>query len=389
MKKNLLVVVLAVLATFVLSAGGWADDVKPADDAAAKPPASKLEEIKNLLGLSVYLQGGYIYNFADPDSGENGLRIFDHKANSFTLDLAQIVFNRDSAVGTVGYRLKLSAGETAKWIHETGLGNTDNPFDLTEAYINYTAPIGKGLKLQFGKFVTMHGAEVIEARDDMNYSRGLLFNYAIPFTHTGLMIAYPFSDKIGASFYVVNGWDNFDDDGSSKTLCLSVSVTPAEQFSALVNVMSGREVITPGASCSDSVCSNRFLSDTVITVKPMKNLTFVVNPDYATQSNAAPDGGDAVWYGVAGYVKYDFSDLFSAAVRGEYFNDKDGVRTGTPQKAREITLTPEFRIMKNLIVRPEYRHDWSDRQVFDQSTAGGPGTKKSQDTLALGVMYTW
>ena len=104
-----------------------------------------LADIKNWLGLSIYLQGGYTYNFANPDSQENGLRVFDHKANSFTLDLAEILFNKDAAVGGVGYRLKLSAGETAKFIHAAGLGNTNDEFDLTEAYIDYVAPLGQGL----------------------------------------------------------------------------------------------------------------------------------------------------------------------------------------------------------------------------------------------------
>ncbi len=367
-----------------------AEEAKPADT-AAKPAGTALEDIKNMLGLSIYLQGGYNYNFATPDSQENRLRLFDHKANSFTLDLAQIVFSKDAAVGGVGYRLKLSAGETAKFIHETGLGIDpgENPadstaFDLTEAYIDYVAPLGKGLKFRFGKFATMHGAEVIEARDDMNYSRGLLFNFALPFTHTGLMVGYPFSDKVTVNFYVVNGWDNFTKDtGSSKTLCLSLSYTPAEQFSFVENLMNGREVVVSGGD----VRTVRFLSDTVMTVKPVKNLTFVINPDYATQSGAASDGGDAKWYGVAGYVKYDFSDLFSTAVRAEYFDDRDGFRTGTAQKAKEVTLTPEFRVAKNLIVRPEYRHDWSDKNVFDSHS--NVADKKSQDTIALGVMYTW
>jgi hypothetical protein len=387
-KHRVWTVVLAIF-LFVTAAAPvvFADEAKPADASTTKQTGTTLDDIKSWLGLSIYFQGGYNYNFANPDSQVNGLRVFDQKANSFTLDLAQMVFNKDAAVGSVGYRLKLSAGETAKYIHATGLGDSDDPFDLTEAYINYTAPIGKGLKFQFGKFVTMHGAEVIEARDDMNYSRGLLFNYAIPFTHTGLMIGYPFSDKISASFYVVNGWDNFDDEGSSKTLGLSVSWTPVEQISIVANVMNGREVLAAGASCSDSICSNRFLSDTVITVKPVKNLTFVVNTDYATQANAAPDDGDAKWYGIAGYARYDFNDLFSATVRGEYFNDSDGVRTGTAQKAKEVTFTPEFRVVKNLIVRPEYRHDWSDQNVFDSHS--GTLNKKSQDTIALGVMYTW
>ncbi len=356
-----------------------------------KTTGMTIDDIKKMLGLSIYLQGGYNYNFENPDSQENGLRVFDHKANSFTLDLAQIVFTKDAPVGGIGYKLKLSAGETAKFIHASGLGKSDDPFDLTEAYINYVTPLGKGLKFQFGKFVTMHGAEVIEAKDDMNYSRGLLFNYAIPFTHTGLMVGYTFSDKVSANFYVVNGWDNFSDDGSSKTLGLSVNVTPADQFSAAINLMNGRE-----KDLQTGVRSNRFLSDTVITVKPVKNLTFVVNTDYAIQSSSAPDGRDAKWYGVAGYAKYDFNNFFSTAIRAEYFKDPEGARTlpasfslpaGTSLTAREVTLTPEFRVAKDLIVRPEYRHDWADKDIFDSHH--NTFDRKNQDTVALGVMYTW
>jgi hypothetical protein len=374
MKKVYLGIAMAILLTFTFAGGVRADD--------AKSSGTTIEDIKNMLGMSIYLQGGYTYNFGNPDSQENGLRIFDHKANTFTLDLGEIVFSKDAPTGGIGYRLKLSAGETAKFIHAAGLGNTDDEFDLTEAYITYLAPVGKGLKLQFGKFVTMHGAEVIEARDNMNYSRGLLFNYAIPLTHTGLMVGYPFSDMVSANFYIVNGWDNFNDEGSSKTLGLTVNVTPADQLAVAINLMNGRE-----KDLQTFVESNRFLSDTVVTVKPLKNLTFVLNTDYAVQSNSAPDGSDAKWYGVAGYAKYDFSDFFSAAVRAEYFNDSDGARTGIAQKAKEITLTPEFRVAKNLVVRPEYRHDWSDRNAFDSHH--GTFDKKSQDTLALGVMYTW
>jgi len=376
MKKGIIVIVLLAAAVRGMSAGASAaEEAKPSALASA-------EEIKNALGMSIYLQGGYIYNFRDPDSQENGLRVFDHKANSFTLDLAQLVFTKDAPVGGVGYKLKLSAGETAKFIHATGLGDSDDEFDLTEAYIDYLAPIGRGLKFRFGKFVTMHGAEVIEAKDNMNYSRSLLFNFAIPFTHTGLMASYPFSDKVSASLYVVNGWDNFDDEGSSKTLGLSTAVTPSEQVSLILNLMNGRE-----ADLQTGVESTRFLADAVATIKPMKNLTFAVNGDYAVQKDSAPDGSDAKWYGIAGYIKYDFSDLFSATVRAEYFKDSDGARTLTPQTAKEITVTPEFRIAKNLIIRPEYRHDWSDEKVFDSNHDSAD--KKSQDTIALGVMYTW
>jgi len=333
-------------------------------------------EIKDALGMSIYVQGGYTYNFENPDSRENDLRVFDHEANSFTLDLAQLVFTRDADVGGLGYKVKLSAGETAKFIHSAGLGNSDDPFDLTEAYIDYVAPLGSGLKFRFGKFVTYHGAEVIEAKDNPNYSRGFLFNYAIPFTHTGLMVGYSFSDAVSANLHLVNGWDNTEDNNKGKTVGLGLGITPVDQFSMFVNLMYGPEQ-------DDNNSDNRFLFDWVGIIKPASNLTFIMNTDYATEEGAAADGGDAKWYGVSAVAKYDFSDLFSLALRGEYFKDDDGVRTGTEQALKEITVTPEFRLAKNLIIRPEYRHDWSDEKVFDLAS------EDSQDTIALGIMYTW
>src|SRR5512143_986263 len=166
----------------------------------AKPAGLKPEDVKNALGISFYVQGGYTYNGNATDSAttkksENDLRVFDHKANSFGVDLAQIVVSKDvTGPDTSGYKIKLSAGETAKFIHARGLGVAGVPgaatdadaLDITEAYVSYMAPIGKGLRFDAGKFVTYHGAEVIEAIDNPNYSRSFLFNYAIPFTHTAL-----------------------------------------------------------------------------------------------------------------------------------------------------------------------------------------------------------
>jgi hypothetical protein len=356
-----------------LMSSGFVSSLKAEE---TKTGSMTLDEFKKALGMSIYLQGGYTYNFRNPDSQENELRVFDHKTNSFTLDLAQLVFVKDAPMNGVGYKFKLSAGETAKWIHSRGLGAADDSFDLTEAYISYLAPLGKGLRFDFGKFVTYHGAEVIEAKDNPNYSRSILFNYAIPFTHTGLKVSYPFTETFNAGIHVVNGWDNTDDNNKGKTVGLSAGYAPMEQLSMLLNLMYGNEK-------DDNNSDNRFLFDWVGIVKPVKNLSFVLNADYATEEDSAADGDTAKWYGFAGIAKYDFNDSYSLSLRAEYFKDKDGVRTGTEQALKEITVTPEIRIANGIIIRPEYRHDWSDEKVFDS------GDKKKQDTIAVGVMYTW
>ncbi len=386
---------MMLASVFTVGAEEAKPDAVPAPTPSAAPeakpeakPLMSLEEIKNLLGLSIYLQGGYTFNFRNPDSGTNEQRIFDQKANTFLVDLAQIQFAKDALLGGLGYKVKVSFGETAKFIHSRGLGISagENPdksdvFDLTEAYVDYVAPLGSGLKLRFGKFVTYHGAEVIEARDNFNYSRSFLFNFAIPFTHTGFMAGYTFSPVITANLYLVNGWDVTNDNNKGKTFGASFAVTPVEPLSMNFGFMYGPE--------QDNNSSNyRFLFDWVGTVKATKQLTFIVNVDYAHEDKDPLNSGkNSEWYGVAGYAKYDFNDFVSASVRAEYFDDKNGVRTGIAQKLKEITLTPEIRVAKNLLVRPEYRHDWSDRNGFDSQHK--TFDKKSQDTIALGVMYTW
>ena len=86
--------------------------------------------------------------------------------------------------------------------------------------MSYIAPLGTGLRFDFGKFVTHLGYELIEGYDGYNdnYSRSLLFNYAIPLTHTGVKASYSISPKVSLMAMVVNGWDDAIDNNSSKSV---------------------------------------------------------------------------------------------------------------------------------------------------------------------------
>jgi hypothetical protein len=56
--------------------------------------------------------------------------------------------------------------------------------------------------------VTSAGAEVIEAKDNWNYSRSLLFVNAIPYWHFGARTSLPVSKTETIGFQLVNGWNN-------------------------------------------------------------------------------------------------------------------------------------------------------------------------------------
>jgi len=225
-----------------------------------------------------------------------------------------------------------------------------------------------------GKMATYVGAEVIEAIDNPNYSRSFLFVFAEPTTHTGVKASYVFSDNVNASIHILNGWDNATDNNTGKCFGTSINVSAGDLFSAYINYMRGPE-------SDNNNHDQRSLLDLVATIKPVKPLSIILNYDNGKQDNS---GASSVkWSGFAGIVKYDFSDTYSLSVRGESFDDKDGFRTGTSQRLTEVTVTPEIRLAGGLIVRPEYRHDSSGKQSFDN------GTKKSQVTFALNAMYRW
>ncbi len=342
-----------------------------------------------------YIDFAYEYNFNRPQDGLNQLRVFDVEDNEFNLHLFQLSFRRfptteGGLVNLVGFGAKLDFGEDADVIAASGLGDPDDEFDLQEAYIHILAPFGNGIDIYGGKFVTLAGAEVIESKDDYNYSRSFLFGFAIPFTHTGIRIHYPvapFDFIIGLN----NGWDTVDDVNDGKTIESRVGLN-FEKFSiGVVGYFGPEEQNVDG--------DWRELIDIVATFAPIENLALIANLDFGWQQDANFDlDGDGItdveenvfWWGVAGYIVYDLNEIVRLVLRGEYFDDQDGFRTGTAQKLWELTPTLQLRPFAkyspfdNLLLRLEYRHDQSDEGVFEDNDGN---FKKTQDTVALELLY--
>ncbi|MBI2400807.1 MAG: DUF3138 family protein [Deltaproteobacteria bacterium] len=114
----------------------------------------------------------------------------------------------------------------------------------------------------------------------------------------------------------------------------------------------------------------------------MGNLTLKADYVYGTEESV-PGIGDATWTGVAGYARYAINDNFALNARVEFFSDDDGARTTTAQDLWEVTLTPEYAVNDNLLIRAEYRHDNSDQDVFDKDGA----LSDTQDTVGLNAIY--
>jgi putative OmpL-like beta-barrel porin-2 len=242
------------------------------------------------------------------------------------------------------------------------------------------------LTLDFGKFYTPIGAEVVETKDNFNYSRGLLFLYG-PFYHAGLRMKYAVNDKVAVTGFLVNGWDNlfennFDQRTAGKTIGFQLGLTPSKKFAITGTYMGGQEAPlanVPAVSLRDNW---RNIFDSVVTYYATDRLTLLGNFVYGNDGDNL--GNRNYWTGFAGYLKYAFNNRLAFSPRFEVFNDRGGLRTGMAQTIKEITLTQEVKLLNNLLTRFEYRRDFSNQPFF---TNFDGISKRNQNNVLVGVSY--
>jgi hypothetical protein len=303
-------------------------------------------------------------------TGKNPIRVFDNLGNSFYMNAVQLNLERLATKDMiVGYHIELAAG------HDPAIYDSGN-VALQEGWVDILVPIGNGLDIHIGKMATMTGYEVLESMNDLNYSRSLLFGFAIPFTHTGIHFSYSMggasNDMFTATLGFINGFNavttsTFEDDNHGKGMYFQFVAKPIKDLSITSTVVVANETNTGGGS-SDK----KYVWDSVVNYT-MDKLLLGFNFDWGSQQNAIGVNRAAI-SGVAFYTRYELNDWFAPVLRVEYMSDHSGVipgvgpsapgDSGTGSRIFEFTLTGEFKIAKQLIFRVEFRHDDSNNHDF-------------------------
>ncbi len=349
-----------------------------ATPAAAPAPEAKPDVPAFFRGTEVgaFVDAHYDWFSTRPD-GDALYRNFDTRHDQFRLSMAQIWLSKaPTADSRAGYKIKLSGGPATTIVQSLEPGSSPVLENIEEGFISYLAPVGKGLQFDVGKFVTQHGAEVIEAKDNWNYSRSLLFALAIPYYHSGVRVTYAPNDKISFMGNVVNGWNNVIENNSAKTFGAQVILKPTGALTLVQNFMAGPEQ-------ADDSRDWRRLSDTTATYTLSPKVSVMGNFDYGTDTVA---GAPVHWQGAAGYVKVQATKWLAFSPRFEVYDDASGFTTGTAQTLKEATATIELKPTDTFMWRIEYRNDFSDTPVF--KTRSGD-LLKTQRSIAFGVLYSF
>jgi putative OmpL-like beta-barrel porin-2 len=363
---------LSAICLFGLGASLYAQD-SPAPAAQTPPPAAPAPPTWSVgpIDFSGLVDGYYDLNFNHPNPAANGNQLynFDVHANQFSLNMAKLSLSHTA--DPIGFQVDFGFGRAFEIVHGTDASATEH---IEQAFVSFKPPKGHGFQVDFGQFVTSAGAEVIETNSNWNYSRSLLFAWAIPYYHFGVRVTQPLGSHFTGGFQVVNGWNNMQDNNTGKNIGIIGNVN-TKKFTWSNNYYTGPE--NPGSNKGF-----RNLYDTTLLLTPADKFNAYINFDYGrNKSYTGNIGSTAEWYGIAAAAKFQMNGKNAFTPRIEWFKDKDGFETGTAQELKEFTLTYEYKWVEGLLTRLEYRRDWSDQKFFQRGVT--PGASDHQDTLAI------
>jgi Putative beta-barrel porin-2, OmpL-like. bbp2 len=371
--------------------------VGPLDNAIANGKGA-LEKALGI-GISGYLDTGYTWSSNHPGSPANiSGRYFDKDYNKIEFNDFHIAIDKPEKDWGVGFHLSGDFGRTGELLREATLwGKTlhkEPSAELRESYVTTTIPIGEGLQVKGGLFVTPLGTEIIPSPGNYNdeISRSFAFNLGVPLRHLGALFTYPVLKTLNLSGGLVTGWDDPRDNNNSPSFLGGWNYTPSDTFGLASNIIIGPEQPAP---------TNRVRTtwSNVATIKPMDPLTMYLEYTLGYEQDAPTAVGNrnAWWHALAGVASWNWTDRFNTALRGEVFIDSQGARTNASglffstspihnATLGEITLAGTYKFTKMFLGRMEVRQDWANHPVFKVSSSKADS---NQTTLALQLIYTY
>lgn len=338
---------------------------------AGTEPTSTLDAFLNTVQVNGFVTASYEYSFNNPNNPifANATNQFNVDHNTFNLDEALIEFYRPAtSPGDAGFQIDLTFGDNGAILglyrFNTPGSAADNFVYLKKANVQYN---WNNVLFKFGKFETLLGSEVMESPSNKNVTQGLLFTYAIPLVHTGLLASGKLSESVGWAGAVVNGWNNATDTNDNKGLLGQINYSSGPVTTALTSYFGadGNTGFT-GQTIDHPSTDAAIVLDWTGLLTASDQLSFWGNIDWGQQKNvlfvSGPNTGktiDAVWYGIALGTQFVFTEKTSLAVRGEWLRDTAGYRivVGDNTSAYSLTTTLAYKLTPNILTRAEFRYD--------------------------------
>ncbi|HVY17458.1 MAG TPA: porin [Rhodopila sp.] len=402
----------------------------PTPAADAPPPGLWIDGIH----LSAQLDAGFNINPSNPRDGKNFGQLFTDYANQATINQLLLTANKpldpkDSDFQW-GFKLQGMYGSDARYTQYLGIFNNAVPgdryqFDIVEANALFHLPVvtSGGLDLKVGLYPTPLGYETIDPSTNPFYTHSYIFQFGLPFKHTGGLAVLHVNDMLDVYGGVDTGTNttfgvlgennsaiggitgvNLTLMGGNLTVLALTHFGP-EQASRFL----GNPSVTGLPTGYNADGYWRYYNDIVITYKATDALTLVtelnlVRDDFGKTTNP---GKPVNAFGIAQYASYALSDTLTLNGRAELFRDDNNffvasyANNNDPVKVQQgfvvpfgpyaaagsnatytaltvgVTWKPNVSApLSGLLIRPEVRwdHAFASGRTYNVNSGTGKGT---------------
>lgn len=348
--------------------------------------------------LGAWAESFYQWNFNDPSNGITNFRGFDNRHNTFAL--TNVVVDAQWDADVLG-RVTLQFGLTPSTYYlsepiKPGTSSTAPSSSelwkyVQQAWAGYKVPIGRGLSITGGVYLSPIGPEGMAVRDNWNWSRSNLF-FGLPFYHSGIRASLPLTDRWTVVAAVLNGWNDVIDNNAQKSVLVQGLYTVPDSLALGVLYFGGVE--RPTGSPEGKPWRNLF--DAYATWLATPRLALLAHANLGFEDNAF---GTSWWAAGILAARVQLASWLFVVARGDAFFEE------TPTGATTIfwpvswvssgTLTFDVRPRDNVSIRLEYRHDAAEGDIYFAGNVTGDGlttpfvpNASHQNTLTLGAT-TW
>jgi hypothetical protein len=306
-----------------------------------------------------YLETYYIYDFGQPESNNRPGFVYSfNRHNEVNLNLGFI--KGAYATDNVRANLAFMTGTYANANLAAEPGILKNIF---EANAGVKLSKDKNLWIDAGIFASHIGFESAIGKDCWNLTRSILADNT-PYYESGAKLSYTTGNgKWFLSALVLNGWQRIQRVEGNSLPSFGTQITFKPSASITLNSSS-----FIGTDKADSARQMRYFHNFygIFQVSPKLGLT--VGFDYGAEEESAESSDKYTWYSPVVILCYAVTEKLALALRGEYYDDENGViiATGTPNgfKTSGVSFNVDYAIQPNVLWRTEIRTFSSKDDVF-------------------------
>jgi hypothetical protein len=309
--------------------------------------------------LSFYADLYYCYDFGNPENHERPPFFYSfNRHNEANLNLGYI--NGSYNAKNFRANLGLMAGTYAQYNLAA-----EQPLlrNLWQANVGLKLSRNKNLWLDGGVFASHIGFESAVSKDCWSLTRSILAENS-PYYESGLKLSYTSDNgKWFLSGLVLNGWQRITRVNGNNTPAFGTQITftPNPKISFNYSTFIGNDK-------PDTVAQWRYYNNFFLLLHPSDKFGITLGFDYCMEQKSKSSSEYNTLYSPVIILRYQCYSNLAIAVRGEYYNDENGIiiATGTPGgfKTTGYSFNLDYKFNENALWRVEFRGLDSKDNIF-------------------------